>query len=540
MWGDDTVYYRGVYKLLYKVYFELIKQNHLLGEFDKVLEYSEHIKNPIQIYFGDSSKQEAYVKTLAGEAYQHLEDYEASDSVYIEAMSFYKAHFGTKNIFYATTLQLLANSYRERYYYSDAIDLYNSVIQILKDDSTEYTSSSSEKKNFLLENAIANAYSEMAWTYSLKDEYDTADKYFDKTFSTETYSAHKNYPEALLYYAFHTFYKGDYHNAKTLMEKGVDISLKAYGELHYSYLEALDGLSSINTTLAKYDKAEELCLKAIETYNNISDEKNEYYGSLLSSLAQIKHYTASYDTAAHLYNEALIYTKENSRQYADILESTSKINSDLTNYTIALSQAKQSSKIAENYFENDSPYITSYYKNEAYMNYLNGNYNEAEILYKKCFSIDTTHNNQGKISFASTLNGIGLIMKRRRKFIEADTLFDNALTIYKNQIGENHPDYAIVLYNKGNLKLGQEKLEEAEVLFKQAIEILRKVFTEKHDNIADNYTGLGEIELKRQNYQLALDYFKKANIIYKEKFNSEHKKVALTSSYIERYTKMLN
>ncbi len=534
-WGQDSTRYWEVYDAFFQSYFGLIQHNYQAGNYQEVLDYAELIKTPMEIWYGDSCKQEAVVMTMVAGAYQQDENYNIADSLYIEALQIYKHVFKSKNIYYSSTLKLLANSYREQYYYKDAIELYESVLYLLQKDTSNYTSTKQpeEAKN-ILENSIASANSEMAWAYSLNQNYDTAQVLFEKALAIESFTIHQDFPTTLTRYAYNTLYQGDYKEAKERITNAVQVSLEAFGEKHYDYLYALDGLNSVNTTLAEYDEAEKGCVNAISILNQITQLKDDYYASLIYAYGQVKYNQASYDSASMLYNQALRYTSDKSIQYADILVSLSRLNGDLTKYDVAYSQAKQASKIAHEYFDNeDSPFMVDYLRNEAYVSYLLSEYTNADKLYKKCYSIDTTNNNEGDVGFASTLNGLGLIKSAKNDFIVADTLFNNSLKIYKNKIGVNHPNYATVLYNRAYLRLRQKKLNEAEKLFDESLAIIIETINGTHDKVADNYTGLGEIKLKQKDYKTALDYFEKAYSIYTGKFEAEHAKVILTSGYIE-------
>ncbi len=540
-WGQDSTRYWEVYDAFFQAYFGLIQNNFLVGNYQKVLDYNNLIQTPMKICYGDSCSQEAMVMTIVARAYQEKEMYNIADSLFIDALNIYKHYFKSKNLYYSSTLQLLANSYREQHYYTDAIDLYKSVIYLLHKDTSGYTSSKQqEQTKQIKENVIASANSEMAWAYSLNQNYDTANTIFEKVLSIESFTNHKNFSTTLTRYAYNTLYWGNYQEAKKRMTYAVQISLEVSGEIGYSYLYALNGLNSVNITLAEYDEAEKGCIKAISILNKITDLKDDYYASLIYSLGRVKYNQASYDSALTLYNQALRYTPDKTAQYADILVSLSKLNCDLIKYEAANSQAKQASRIANDFLDDeDSPFMVEYYRNEAYVNYLLSEYSNAYRLYKKCYSIDTLNNNEEKVSFASTLNGLGLIKSAKNSFMVADTLFKNSLKIYKNKIGVNHPDYATVLFNRAYLRLKQKKLNEAEKLFKESLAIIKETLNDKHDKIADNYTGLGEIKLKQKDYKTALDYFEKAHLIYKNKFENEHAKVILTSDYIENCKKKL-
>ena len=533
-YGNDSTDYDCVYEAFYNAYWGLILQNVKEGKDDKALEYIQLIQQPMKLWYGDSTTQEATIETVAGEIYQRKDKYEIADSLFSDALQLYKHYYKTKNLYYTSTLQLLAKSYREQHYYSHSIRLYKAVVDIMENDSTTYTSSmDKEKAENLVKNTIANANAEIGWLYSLKQIYDSADFFFDKAFETKTFVQYNSYPKLRAKYAYHNLFKGDFHKAKTLMEEALKIQSEASGEEGYDYLYVLSGLNEVNTNLADYKEAEQGCNKAIEILKKMTSEKDDYYASMILQLAYVKHQQGFYDEAEKLYNEALIHSDPKSLQYADIQKALSGLKSDLSYYPEALELAEQATKTAEDHFEkNDNHFLTEYFRNEAYVNYLVGNTDNAQKIYLTCYSIDTTNKMKDKISYGGTLNGLGLVKTRQKKYAEADTLYDAVLKIYEKQIGKDHPDYATVLYNKACLKFDAGNLAESETLFNQSMQIIIKTLDGKHDKVADDLMGLGEIRLKQKRMPEALDYFSRALDIYKAKFKADHKKVIEAAKYV--------
>ncbi len=533
-YGNDSTDYDYVYEAFYNAYWGLILQNVKEGKDDKALEYIRLIQQPMKLWYGDSTTQEATIKTVAGEIYQRKEKYEIADSLFGDALQLYKNYYKTKNLYYTSTLQLLAKSFREQHYYNHSIRLYKAVVDIMENDTTIYTSSTDkEKAGNMVKNTIASANAEIGWLYSLKQLYDSADFFFDKAFEIKTFAQYNSYPKLRAKYAYHTLFKGDFHKAKTLMEEALKIQSDASGEKDYDYLYVLEGLNKVNTDLANYKEAEQGCNKAIEILKKMTPEKDSYYASMILQLAYVKHEQGFYDDAEKLYNEALIHSDPKSLQYADIQKALSGLKSDLSYYPEALELAEGATKTAEDYFEkNDSHFLTKYFRNEAYVNYLVGNTDNAQKIYLNCFSIDTANKMQDKIGYGATLNGLGLVKTRQKKYAEADTLFDAVLKIYEKKIGLNHPDYATVLYNKACLKADSGDLAKSEMLFNQSMQIIIKTLDSKHDKVADDLVGLGEIRLKQKRMPEALDYFSRALEIYKAKFKADHKKVIEAAKYV--------
>lgn len=534
-WGKNDTNIFAAYEALYTSYSGLIKEEYSNGNEENVLQYAKAIKKPIKIWFGDSTKQEALTNTFVAKIHQDRGNYELSDSLYIQSLHILERYYKTKNVTYVRVLNLLANSYRNQSYFKDAESLYKTSLYHLENDTIKYTNVKNPSTAIsTIPTCKANTYAEMAWNYTLFQQNDKATVFFDKAFKIPTYKNHENYSLTLTRQAYNYLYNDDFNQAKKIMDNALAVALEKYGEADYNYISALKGLITINTSLGNYKQAEKGCIKAIALLAKITDKKDEFYARLIYAYGEIKYALADYKSSAELFNQALEYSKENTPQYANILGSISTLNGNLTNYAVALKQAEKASEIAVLFFDDEnSPNLPEFFRKEAYINYLIGRYTAANKLYTRSFRIDTLNKNQKKTSFASTLNGIGLIKTQKNKYKEADTLFEKSLKIYKSIFGENHPNYATLLYNKACLELERKKLDASEKLFNRSLNIFKEVINDKHDMVADNLVGLGEINIKRNKFQYALNYFEEAITIYKEKFVPEHKKIVLTADYIE-------
>ena len=519
IYGNNLNEYKTVYESLYSAYVQEINFNYSKGNFEGVLNASIKIEKPIKIWFGNNSKEESEIKNIQAEIYSQKGLYKISDSLFFESLKMLKKHFNFKNYDYLKTLFLLADSYESQMYLNDAVQLYKSVISISENNLLNYKSNNNLDLIVNYKDLISASNARIANILSIKNEIEKSNLYFQNAFKNKSFKNSKQYFKAITDYASHQIKLENFKKAKYILEKTLNLVIKKSGKINYDYLYVLDGINSLNVSLANYKKAEEGCVEAIDILKQITNEKTNFYGSLLNRLANVENYLGNYNDAEKKYKEALKYSDVNSLQYSEILKSLSNLKATFSEYNESLKLAIQARIQAEEYFKNEfDSELKSFYQNEAYSNYLNGELIKSQFLYSKCFSFDTLKIMKNDLSNSITFNGLGLISYSQNNFNVSNTYYTKSLEIIKNKLGVNHPDYALVQYNLAYLKLKEGRKVEAENLFKQSLNKYSKVFDLNHDKIGDVFVGLAEINLSNKNYKESIKLFKKALKIYNLKF----------------------
>ena len=538
---EDTLRHYKSYQAFYEAYKGLINEGYQKRDYNKALKYGILIQKPIKLFYGENSYESAYINSRLAQIYYKLGNDSRCDSLYNNALNKLEKYYGYKNMLYANIQANQADFYANKYDYSYAIDLYESSIKIyLNDSSTIKDLHDFKSKEMVTQSLVSEIYTKIALLYSQNEHYDSADIFFEKAFSNKYYIESNSYSNGLT--RLYKYYLGlrKYNDAKKAIETAITYLKETTGEENLYYLFALDRLSAVNQVIANYDEAEKGYQQAIQLAKKINHSDIRYNGKLHYKLGEIKYLKASYDSAFLYYGDALDYFSTNTKGQAIVLNALSILNSKLYNYSEALAQSEQAIGILkEEGVDEDSPYMISYFSNQAHIFYLLGNTTKATELYNKCYSIDTSYSNNEALSFASILNGLALIKQSQNRFAEADSLFYQSLEIYKKSLGEMHPSYALVLHNLAYSKMSENKLGEAEILFNESLNINKIVFDDDHDEIANSYVGLGELKMKMKQYKEALSLFKKALSIYQAKFNNEHIKIKMTNENIKKASKKI-
>ena len=94
---------------------------------------------------------------------------------------------------------------------------------------------------------------------------------------------------------------------------------------------------------------------------------------------------------------------------------------------------------------------------------------------------------------ATSLNNLALLYDAQGQYAQAEPLYRRALAIWEQALVPEHPSVAISLNNLALLYRAQRKYTEAELLFRRALAVWEKALGPEHPNVAmalENYAEL--------------------------------------------------
>ncbi|MEZ4619204.1 MAG: tetratricopeptide repeat protein [Caldilineaceae bacterium] len=88
----------------------------------------------------------------------------------------------------------------------------------------------------------------------------------------------------------------------------------------------------------------------------------------------------------------------------------------------------------------------------ANLSRLQGQYPQAEILYRQALAIAEAAAATDAYAVATALNGLGVVYKYQGRYDEAEPLYRRALQLTEQAVGSDHPDVASIYHNLGGLE----------------------------------------------------------------------------------------
>ncbi len=149
-------------------------------------------------------------------------------------------------------------------------------------------------------------------------------------------------------------------------------------------------------------------------------------------------------------------------------------------------------------------------------------YREAVLLHKRAVSICIRSLGKNHPTTAKSMNNLALAYTGLGKYIQAESLYTRAIEITKQTLGEAHPTFAIMLSNLATLYAAQERYEKAELLFKSSLEIENKVLGSNHPNNGETLNSLALTYYLQGKYVEAEPLLKNAIEIFEKALGQNH------------------
>ena len=160
--------------------------------------------------------------------------------------------------------------------------------------------------------------------------------------------------------------------------------------------------------------------------------------------------------------------------------------------------------------------------NLAKLYYTQGQYAQAEPLYKRVLAICEKALGPEHPDTATSLNNLGLLYESQGQYAQAEPLYKRALAICEKALGSEHPDTARNLNNLAMLYYLQGQYAQAEPLFKRALAIWEKALGPEHPSTGISLNNLALLYKAQGQYAQAEPLYKRALAISEKAEGPDH------------------
>lgn len=371
----------------------------------------------------------------------------------------------------------IGNLYQRLGEYDRALDAYRTSMQI-------------RTNNDLPRKEIAKSCYNIAGIHLLKDEYDSALEYLEKSrIIYDELADSLGMSGVYVSMADNEVSKGNLKQAVNYLKKALEIRTGEYGQTNQKVALVYRSLSEVSRAGGNYEEAAEYIDKAFEIFVKIFGDRHPNVASAYLTKGALAMETDEFDKALMYYQNAVsIFEEFYKGVHPDIAASYNK----LANYYAE----------AESDFEKAVFYCQ-----------------KSKELGEKIYGINHSY-------VAVALNNLAVYYSTLNKYEDALTCYEQAMNIRMQLFGETHYSIGEIYHNMATISYKLDRYDEAIELQENALRLFISNYGETHPKVGRAYNNLGQMHSVSSNYSQALDCFDKAKFIYKESYGGDNVHIA--------------
>ena len=274
--------------------------------------------------------------------------------------------------------------------------------------------------------------------------------------------------------------QGRYAEAEPLYRRSLGIREKVMGPDHGDVAASLNNLGGLYEAQGRYSEAEPLYWRTLAIAEKALGPDHPHMGTTLNNLAGLYQKQGRYAEAEPLYRRSLrIYEKALGAEHPDVarsLDNLAVLYRTQGRYAEAEPLYHRALGIREKALGPDHPNVGTTLNNLARLYQSQARFAEAEPMYRRDLTISEKALGPDHPDVGTTLNNLAGLYEAQGRYAEAEPLYRRSLGIREKVLGPEHPDVGTSLNNLAFLYQSQGKVDDALVLTRRANASLAKRF----------------------------------------------------------------
>ncbi len=323
---------------------------------------------------------------------------------------------------------------------------------------------------------------------------------------------------------------GNYHEAKIVAEKGLELAQKIWGAKHQNVATSLNNIANIYRITGKYFEAKPLYMESLAMLKHLLGEEHLLVAQSLNSLAGCHFSQGHLLDAEAMYLQGLAMLKrllgEQHPLIATSMNNMGLLYESLGRYSEAEALYKQVLAMKQRLLGDDHSDLATSLNNLAALYYHQGHYLEAEELYLKSWNMRKHLLGNEHPDIAQSLNNLAELYRVQGQYSKAESFCLEALTLGKLLLGDEHPEVATSLNNLANIYRLQGRYSKAEPLYKEALEIRQRLLGNEHPDLAQNLSNIAGLYSYQGHYSEAEQIYVRVKNLREKLLGKDHPDVA--------------
>ncbi|NEQ42226.1 MAG: tetratricopeptide repeat protein [Leptolyngbya sp. SIOISBB] len=242
-----------------------------------------------------------------------------------------------------------------------------------------------------------------------------------------------------------------FREAELLNLKALEIRRKLLGNDHLDVAESLNNLGALYFAHERYEEAKSLFKEALALKNKLLGEKHPRTINSLNSLAILYRKQTQYEKAEAIYHQVISLSSEVfgefSHQRADYLNNLADFYSSQRKFSVAERYLKEALEIQKHFLGEEHPTIAIILNNLGALNEDLQKFHEAEILYRRALEIKVKAYGKENSSVGISLNNLAKFYVGQQEYKQAEQFYLEALEIFESSLGSRHSYFEQVRSN---------------------------------------------------------------------------------------------
>ncbi len=277
------------------------------------------------------------------------------------------------------------------------------------------------------------------------------------------------------------------------------------------YMNAVNGIIDIYTTMNKFDKALSYASRAIGLLKQLGMENTAGHAELIGNIGRIYLTRGEYDKALQQYFKAQDIMNglglQGKGQYAGIVRNIGQVYWTKGDYDKALDYYFKAQAIREGLGLETTGSYAILLNNIGLIYKTKGDCDKALDYYTRAQHIRDKLGLQGTGEYAIIMNNIALVYETRGKYDKALQHYFKAQEI-RNKLGMQHTDaYANLMNNIGVTYWGKGEYDKSLYYYLKSQDISKRLRLQNTDVYSTLMQNIGSVYSKKGDYNKALRYY---------------------------------
>eukprot|EP00873_Tetraselmis_striata_P038998 jgi/Tetstr1/459262/TSEL_004662.t1 len=409
-------------------------------------------------------------------------DLDTAEKLYRRSVALTERSYGGEHLSVAKAMNNLASLLQEKARYLDAEALYRRAAEII--------SVSLGPQHI----DVASSLNGLAVVLKKRGKLRDAEKLYRGALEIQRNSLPGTHPDLAVSYnnlaSLHQS-SGLYESAERYYRRALEIRKKFYGDSHATVATSLSNLASLMNDMGHYDEAESLYNDGLAIREQVLGAQHQDVAHSLLGLAQLYRNTGNRRMSEDYHRRALalrekalgplhLQVAESCDGLAALLagleeDEVTVLSEDTKGVGLRLKKALTFKR------RSSGTGVAKPADSEV---------REAEDLYRRAIDIRREVLGVSHPDMAQSLNGLALILKRKKSYGESERIYRLAVQISERNHGTWHPSIGTSMHELAELLDRQDKHSEAEPFYRRALEIWEATLGYNHPHVA---VGLGNL-----------------------------------------------